>query len=181
MGPGYSGVLEGASQTESSSKDPVITCTHNKDVEIDPAASQLGKSNQDNGPKADVPESWEDISEKVPPDTEPDSSKPLEKTTCVDSSNRDIAASFVSANNADTTPGYNDTLELSNKDGPPILNNVHDPSLISKSNESLEALQAWWQLSCHLWREAKEARLMWGQFPNLWWLLEADLVTVSFF
>ena len=138
MGPGYSEVLEGAHQTKSS-KDPVITCTHNKDVEIDPVASQLGKSDQDNGPETKVPDSWEDISKEVPPDTEPDSSKPSENTTCVDSTSRDNAASFVSADNAETTPGCNDALELPNKDGPAILNNVHASSPISKSNESLEA------------------------------------------
>ena len=75
----------------------------------------------------------------MPPVTGPVSSRPLEKTTCVDSSNRDNAASFVSANNTETTPGCNDALEPPNKDDPPILNDVYVSSPISKANESLEA------------------------------------------
>ena len=44
MGPGYLEVLEGASQTESSSKNPVNISTHNKDVKTDLVASQPGRS-----------------------------------------------------------------------------------------------------------------------------------------
>ena len=40
MGPGYPKVLEGASQTETSSKTPVNISTHNKDVETDLVDSQ---------------------------------------------------------------------------------------------------------------------------------------------
>ena len=43
MGPGYPEVLEGASQTESSSKNPVNISTHNKDVKTDLVASQPGR------------------------------------------------------------------------------------------------------------------------------------------
>ena len=40
MGPGYPEVLEGPSQTETSSKNPVNISTHNKDVKTDLVASQ---------------------------------------------------------------------------------------------------------------------------------------------
>ena len=75
----------------------------------------------------------------MPPATEPVSCKPLEKITYVESSNRDNAASLVSAINAVTTPGCNDALGLPNKADPPSLNDIYVSSPISKVNESLEA------------------------------------------
>ena len=129
MGPGYPKVLEGASQTETSSKTPVNISTHNKDVETDLVDSQPGKYDQDNGPKEMVPNPWEDIPDEVPPDIGPNFSAPREETTCTDSSNRDKIACFVSTNNAKTTPSCNDTLELPNKDGPSVVYNVTSGSV----------------------------------------------------
>ena len=145
MGLGYPEVLEGASQTETSSKDPVNISTHNKDVETDLVVSQPGRSDKDNGPKEKVPDSCEDIPDEVPPDIGPNFSASRKEATCAESSNRDKIASFVSTDNAETTPGCNDALELPNKDGPSIVHNVNSDSMvhasspISKSNESLEA------------------------------------------
>ena len=139
MGPGYPEVIRGASQIGSFSNDSDHSCTHNKDKKIDQVASQIEKSNQDNGPETTVPESWEELQNELPPVTGPVSSRPLEETTCVDGSNRNNAASFISAKNAETTLGCNDALEPSNKDDPPILKDVYVSSPISKANESLEA------------------------------------------
>ena len=139
LGAGFPEVFGGASQIESSSKDSVNTCTPIKDVKIDQVAPQIGRSDQDNGPETETPEPWEELHDEVPPETEPDASRPLENTTWVDSSNRDNTASFVSADNAETTPGCNDALELPNKDDPSILNDAYASSPISKANESLEA------------------------------------------
>ena len=63
----------------------------------------------------------------------------MEKIPYIDSSNRDNAASFVSANNAVTTPGCNDALELPNKDDFPPLNVTFASSSTPKVNESTEA------------------------------------------
>ena len=54
MGPGCTEVLGGASQTEPSSEDSVSACTHNKDVQIDQAATPIEKSDQDIGPETEV-------------------------------------------------------------------------------------------------------------------------------
>ena len=70
--------------------------------------------------------SWEDN-----PDKGPNFPSPREKATCAGSSNPNKLASFVSANNAETTPGCNDALELPNKDGPSIVNNVNSECGIS--------------------------------------------------
>ena len=86
MGLGYPEVLEGASQTETSSKDPVNISTHNKDIETDLVASQPGRSDKDNGPKEKVPDSWEDIPDEVPPDIGPNFSASRKEATCAESS-----------------------------------------------------------------------------------------------
>ena len=65
------------------------------------------------------------------PDKGPNFSSPREEATCADSSNRNKIASFVSTNNAETTPGCYDALELPNKDGPSIVNNVNSECGIS--------------------------------------------------
>ena len=70
-----------------------------------------------------VPNSWEDN-----PDKGPNFSSPREEATCAGSSNRNKIASFVSTNNAETTPGCNDALELPIRDGLSIVNNVHSDS-----------------------------------------------------
>ena len=139
MGPGYPEVIGGASQIEPSSNDSANSCTHNKDAKIDQVASQIEKSDQDNQPETAVPESWEELQNDVPPVTGPVSYRPLERTTCVDSSNRKNAASFVSANDPKTTPGCNDALEPPHKDDPQILNDIYVSRPISKANESFEA------------------------------------------
>ena len=77
-----------------------------------------------------VPNSWEDNPDEVPPDKGPNFPSPREEATCADSSNRNKRASFVSTDNAETTPGCNDALELPNKDGPSIVNNVNSDSSI---------------------------------------------------
>ena len=79
VGTGYPESLGKASQIESSSQDSVNTCTHNKDVNIDQVASQIGKSDQDNGLEREGPESWEELHDEVAPVTEPDSHRPLER------------------------------------------------------------------------------------------------------
>ena len=79
VGTGYPESLGKASQIESSSQDSVNTCTHNKDVNIDQVASQIGKSDQDNGLETEGPESWEELHDEVAPVTEPDSHRPLER------------------------------------------------------------------------------------------------------
>ena len=73
-----------------------------------------------------VANSWEEN-----PDKGPNFSSPREEATCADSSNRNKIASFVSTNNAETTPGCNDALELPNKDGPSTVNNVNSECGIS--------------------------------------------------
>ena len=70
--------------------------------------------------------SWEDN-----PDKGPNFPSPREKATCAGSSNPNKLASFVSTNNAETTPGCNDALELPNKDGPSTVNNVNSECGIS--------------------------------------------------
>ena len=139
MGPGYPEVIGGASQIEPSSNDSANSCTHNKDAKINQVASQIEKSDQDNQPETAVPESWEELQNDVPPVTGPVSYRPLERTTCVDSSNRKNAASLVSANDPKTTSGCNDALEPPHKDDPQILNDIYVSRPISKANESLEA------------------------------------------
>ena len=139
MGPDYTEVIGGESQIEPSSNDSANSSTHNKGTKIDQAAPQTIKPDQENGPETEVPYSWEELQNEVPPATEPVSCKPLEKITYVESSNHDNAASFVSANNAVTTPGCNDALGLPNKADPPSLNDIYVSSPISKVNESLEA------------------------------------------
>ena len=90
-----------------------------------------------------VPNSWEDNPDKVPPDKGPNFSSPWEEATCAGGSYRNKIDSFI--DNAETTPGCNDALELPNKDGLSIVNNVNSDSVvyasspISKFNESLEA------------------------------------------
>ena len=63
----------------------------------------------------------EDVHVETPSDTGPFSSAPQEKAICVDSSNRDNAASLIPTDIAETTPGCNDALELPNKDDPSII------------------------------------------------------------
>ena len=65
------------------------------------------------------------------PDKGPNFPSPREKATCAGSSNPNKLASFFSANNAETTAGCNDALELPNKDGPSIVNNVNSECGIS--------------------------------------------------
>ena len=151
MGRDYTEVIGGESQIEPSSNDSANSSTHNKGTKIDQAAPQTIKPDQENGLETEVPYSWEELQNEVPPATEPVSCKPLEKITYVKSSNHDNAASFVSANNAVTTPGCNDALGLPNKVDPPSLNDIYVSSPISRVNESLE-----WQLSFHLERQIKD-------------------------
>ena len=66
MGPGCTEVLGGVSQTEPSSKDSVIACTHNRDVQIDQVATPIEKSDQDIGPETEVPRSWEELHGELP-------------------------------------------------------------------------------------------------------------------
>ena len=87
MGLGYPEVIRGASQTGSSSNDSDNSCTHSQDTKIDQVASQIEKSDQDNGPETTVPDSWEELQNELPPVTRPVSCRPLGETTCVDSSN----------------------------------------------------------------------------------------------
>ena len=79
MGPGYPEVIGVASQIESSSNDSVNSCTHNKDTKIDQVASQIERSDQDNGSETAVPEFRKELQNEVPPVTGPVSSRPLER------------------------------------------------------------------------------------------------------
>ena len=62
------------------------------------------------------------------PDKGPNFSSRREEATCADSCKRKKIASFVSANNAETAAGCNDAMELPNKDGRSIVNNVNSVS-----------------------------------------------------
>ena len=141
MGPGYPEVLERTPITESFSKKEANTNTQNRVFKTNLVASRLEKSNHDTGPGTTVPIDWGNEHVGMSSDTGPCSSAPQEKATCVDSSNRDNAASLIPANIAGTTPGCNDALELPNKEDPSIFSNseVHASSTVSKSNESLNA------------------------------------------
>ena len=139
MGSGYPEVIGGESRIEPSSIDSANSSTHNKGTKTDQVAPQIMRPDQDNGPETAVPESWEELQNEIPSVTGPVSSKPLEKITRVSGSNRHNAASFVSDNNAETTPGCNDALEPPNRDDLPKLNDGYVSSPISKGNERLEA------------------------------------------
>ena len=131
---------------EGSSKNLIDSSSHNKyNVKTNLLFCQPGKSDQDNGPKVVVLDSWEDIPDEVP------QIQDLifllifrEETTCVDGSQGPEKASFVSTDNAETTTGSNGALEPTNTDGYSIVNHensnnvVHASSPISKSNESLD-------------------------------------------
>ena len=131
MGPGYTEVIQGASQMEGSSKSPVNTSTHNKgNVKTGLLVCQSGKSDQDNGPKMVVPDSWEDIPDQVPLDLGPNFSAPREDAICVDGSKGAKKASFVPTDNAETTPGSNGALEPTNTDGPSIVNHENSNNVV---------------------------------------------------
>ena len=139
VGSGFSELMGGESQIESSSNDSVNSNTHSKGTKTDQVASQPMKSNQDNGPETAVPESWEELQNEMPHATGSVSSEPLERTICADGPNRNNVALCISADNAETTQDCNDALEPPNRKVIPKLNDesVSRPSF--KGNESSEA------------------------------------------
>ena len=67
MDPGYPQVIQGASQMEGFSKNLIDSSSHNEDnVKTNLVFCQPGKSDQDNGSKVVVLDSWEDIPDEVP-------------------------------------------------------------------------------------------------------------------
>ena len=106
-----------------------------------PMASGLEESNHASGPVITRPVRWEDIPDQVPSDLGPISSTLPERATCIDGSNRDVAASLVPATDAGTEPGCNDALEPPNKVNSLVFPNgeVLSPDPVSKSDDSLNA------------------------------------------
>ena len=87
------------------------------------------------------PVGWGDIPDEIPSELGPFSSTLPERATCVDGSNRDIAASLVPATDAKTEPGCNDALAPPTKVSSSVFSNgdVLSSDPVFKSNDSLNA------------------------------------------
>ena len=165
MGPGYPEVIGGASQIESFSNDSVNSCTH-KDAKIDQVASQIEKSDQDNGPETAVPESWEELENEVLPVTGPDGDEICKKlgqmaweeipnkdtptpgksvtvsggeTDCPGSSRPAEVTPAVSTNNAETSEGHTGGLGHTSTVDPPTQEATQISSPNPDPDKALEA------------------------------------------
>ena len=140
MDPGYPEAREKTPISDLFSNKQANANTQNK-VSDTLVASSFEKSNHDTGSGTTVPVVWGDDHVEMPSDTGTCSSALQKKVTCVDSPNRDNAASLIPTDVSGTAPGCNDALGLPNKEDPSTFSNseIHASSPVSKSNESSNA------------------------------------------
>ena len=132
----------------------------------DQVASQIEKSDQDNGPETAVPESWEELQNEVPPVTGPDGNEMHKKlgqmaweetpnkdtstpeksvtvsggkTDCPGSSRPAEVTPAVSTNNAETSEGHTGGLDHASTADPTTQESTHVSCPNPDPDKALEA------------------------------------------